>query len=138
MITPETWITLVASDVYQNDSAELMSIVSWKRTDDRGKFVQDVTAQITDAYRSGGRTLGPAGTIPSNLKDRAVAIALWRFITTGVNKNPGIHTEAREKAFTEATAYLDKIAKREITGIGGVSVVSRERREFTRHKLKGL
>lgn len=135
---PEPWITLTAQDLFADTSQELASIVAIKGKDDRTDIACAVTEQVRDAYRSGGRVLGNAGTIPAPLKERAVSIALWKFITSGVPRSDGVHTKERQKANDDAVDYLNQVATRAVPGIGGVSVVSKEHRQFTRHKMRGL
>jgi len=134
----ESWITLVDQDVFGSNAKERQSIVAIKGLDDLGEIVAAVTEQVRDAYHSGGRPLGAEGTIPANLKGRAIAIALWRFVSEGVPKNEGVQTKQREAAYTEATDYLTQIATRKITGGGSAQIVSQKTRQATRDTLSGL
>lgn len=134
---PENWITLVSDDVLSPNSKEKASIVAIKGLDDLPAIVEEVSNQVREAYRSGGRELGPDGTIPDGLKQRAIAIALWKFLA-GVAKNDGIHTREREGNYKEATDYLASIARREVTSAGGAEIVTGEKRVATRDRLKGL
>lgn len=134
----EHWITLTDEDVMPAASQERKSIAAVKGVDDLAAKVQQATGQVRDAYRSGGRLLGDHGTIPAGLKDRAVAIALWRFLVDGVARNDSVHTREREHAYDEAVKYLEAIARREIKGTGSAQIVSGNKRQATREKLSGL
>ena len=87
-----------------------------------------VVAQVRQAYAFSNRDLGEDGTIPAGLKERAIAIALWRFVSEGVAKNEGIQTKQRESTAAEARKYLDQIAAAEIGKVSAPSVGVRTRR----------
>jgi len=92
---------------------------------------------VRQAYRDGGRPLGPDGTIPSGLKHHASALCIWHFVSAGVTKNENIQTPARRQAAEEAQKYLDAIGRREIK-IGGAQIVSGNPRMAERKRLNGL
>ena len=106
----ESWINLSDQDVMPANSPERIAVGTAKGGDDLSAICDQVTEQVRQAYILSSRALGPDGTIPSGLKFRAVAIALWRFVSEGVGKNEGVQTKSREAAFKEALEYLDKIA----------------------------
>jgi hypothetical protein len=138
----ETWVNFTDSDVMMPNLAERVSIVTIKKRDDLPEICAQVTTQIRQAYENGGREVPSGdeneGTIPEGLKARAIAIALWRFVSEGVPKNEGIQTRAREAAYKEATDFLEKIAQREIKSPGSAQIVSSQTRQATRAKLDGL
>lgn len=135
----ESWITLTDADVFAADAKERQSIVAVKRQDDLPDIVAGVTEQVREAYRSGGRAIDDSeGTIPASLKERAIAIALWKFITTGVPENKSVQTATREAAFKEAQEFLTKVSARDIKGVGGAQIVSSKTRQATRGTLGGL
>ena len=138
MSETETWIELDDADVMPANSAERASIAAVKGGDDLQAICDQVTEQIREAYRSGGRPMGDDGTIPASQKMRAIAIALWRFVSEGVAKNEGIQTKQREAAATEAQTYLVRVATREIKGSGSAQIVSGNRRQATRRTLGSL
>ena len=134
----EQWIELSDTDVMPANSQERIGVSTAKGRDDLQDICDQVVQQVRDAYLSGGRPLGDDGTIPSGLKMRAIAIALWRFITEGVGKNEGVQTRSREDGFKDAVAYLQRIAERTIKGTGSAQIVSGQPRQATRKTLGGL
>lgn len=134
----ESWIELLDSDVMPGNSQERIGVAAAKGRDDLQDICDQVVEQVRDAYISGGRSLGPDRTMPAGLKVRAVAIALWRFVTEGVGKNDGLQTAGRKDAADEATKYLGRIASREIKGAGSAQIVSGNKRQATRDTLSGL
>lgn len=133
----ESWVNLVDADVMAAASAERISVATAKGGDDLGEICGQVTEQIRQAYEFSNRELGAAGTIPAGLKGRAVAIALWRFVSEGVAKNEGIQTKQRESAATAAREYLDKISAGEIGKASGPSI-HRKRRRFSEREQNGI
>ena len=129
---------MTEDDVLPRVSEERRSISTIKGVDDLAATVQSVTEQVRHAYISGGRYVGDEGTIPAGLRSRAIALALWQFLTTGVAANERIHTVERRKAAEEAQSYLDKIASREIQGSGSARIVTGSKRVATRDHLNGL
>jgi hypothetical protein len=106
----ETWIELADADVFPANSGERIGIAAAKGRDDLQDICGQVVEQVRQAYILSGRDLGPDGTIPSGLKERAIAIATWRFVSEGLGKNPGLQTKERQDAAAEARSYLDRIA----------------------------
>ena len=90
------------------------------------------------AYADAGRALGSAGTVPAGLKARAIAIALWRFVSEGVAKNEGVQTRAREQAAEEARKWLDALGRGEVGGRGSGPSVAARRRDFGMEAEEGL
>ena len=133
----ENWVTLTAEDVLAPGSAERVAIVAIKQRDDLGEICGEVTSQVRQAYAFSNRDLGDDGTIPEGLKAKAIAIALWRFVSEGVAKNDGIQTKGREAAATAAVKYLDQIAAAEIGKVSAPSVGKR-RRKFTKCEEEGI
>jgi hypothetical protein len=134
----EGWSQLTDDQVLGAGTKERQSIVAIKGKDDLPDICVDATEQIREAYRSGGREVGADGTIPDSMFNRAVAIALWRFVSEGVPQNDGIQTKPRKSDFDEAIEYLRKISMREIKGSGGAEIVSKQVRKNTRRRLDGL
>lgn len=134
----ENWSTFTDDVVFSANLKERQSIAAIKGRDDLADICDAVTTQIREAWLSGGRALGPDGTIPDGLQARAIAIATWRFVSEGVPENTGIQTKARNDAFTEATTYLEQIAKREIRSAGSAENIHFAARQATRRRLDGL
>lgn len=134
----ESWSTFSESDVFGSNVKERQSIAAIKGRDDLADICDAVTGEIRQAYLSGGRALGAEGTIPDGLKARAAAIALWRFVSAGVPRNENLQTQPRHDAFDEATAHIEKIARRELTSSGSAQTVSQLAREATRARTDGL
>jgi hypothetical protein len=133
----ETWVELADSDVMAANSQERVSVAAVKGRDDLQEICGQVVELVRQAYLFSNRDLGAEGTIPSGLKERAAAIALWRFVSEGVAKNEGIQTKQRESAATEARAYLDRIASAEIGKVSAPSVRERRRR-FSHREEDGI
>lgn len=107
----ENWIDFTDGDVLEPTSKERQSIAAVKGRDDLADICAEVIDQVRQAYAFGNRDLGPDGQIPQGLKSRAIAIAIWRFVSEGVPKNESIQTKQRESAFDEATKYLERIGE---------------------------
>ena len=133
----ETWIKFTDDDVFVANAPERRTIAAVKRRDDLAEIVGQVIGQVRQAYQFSNRELGPEMTIPEGLKARATAIALWRFVTEGVPRNPVLQTKERESAFKEAQDFLEKIANAMIGKVSAPSVGTRHRR-FTACDEEGL
>ncbi len=133
----ETWIELSDQDVMPSTSSERTAVATAKGGDDLSAICDQVTEQVRQAYILSERPLGPDGTIPSGLKFRAVAIALWRFVSEGVGKNEGVQTKSRQDAFTEALKYLDKIAEARV-GTASSPSVGQKRHQFGMQREDGV
>jgi hypothetical protein len=133
----ETWVEFADADVLPGNSAERVSVATVKGGDDLQRICDQVVEQIRQAYLFSNRDLGPDGTIPSGLMERAVALALWRFVSEGVAKNEGIQTKQRESAATEARTYLTQIASAEVGKVSGPSV-GRKHRRFRHSQEEGI
>ena len=133
----ETWITLVDSDVLPQNSRERQAVTALKGLDDLADICVQVTNQIREAWQSGGQVLGPLGTIPDGMQDRAVAIALWRYINR-LPKNDNIQTPARRGNYDDAKEYLMQISTRKVTGSGGAQIARGGPRRATRRQTDGL
>lgn len=136
-MTSETWIGLADADVMPANSSERMAVAAVKGGDDLQVICDQVTEQVRQAYLFSNRDLGPDGTIPSGLKERAIAIALWRFVSEGVAKNEGIQTKQRESAATEARTYLGQITSLAI-GNASAPSVGKRRRVFGHRQEDGI
>ena len=134
----ETWSPFTDADAFPPSSRERQNVAAAKTRDDLADICDSVTAQIRDAYLSGGRSLGDDGTIPDALRARAIAIATWRFVTEGLPQNEALQTPSRRDAFNEAVNYLHQIATRQIPTAGSVHIPHRSPRQATRHRLDGL
>lgn len=135
----ETYSTLTADDVLtQFNTVELTVFNAVKGNDtDMGETVARITADVRAAWSGAGRALPDSqDTIPDSLKPRAIAIALWEFLS-GVPA-PALKTDERKEAWKEAREYLNTLAKRQLPGTGGAQIVVAPTRKFTRDKLNGL
>lgn len=110
----ENWIQLADTDVFSATSAERLTIAGIKRVDDLSDICAQVTLMVRQAYILSNRDLGDDGTIPEGLKDRAISIAMWRFISTGVPRMPAIQTRERQEAAKEARTFLDSISHAQV------------------------
>lgn len=130
----ENWVELVDTDVLSATHPERLTVASIKRGDDLTDICAQVVVMVRQAYILSNRDLGPDGTIPEGLKDRAVSIALWRFITTGVPALPKIQTRERQEAAKEARAFLDSISRMEMGKASSPSIGGRPHRFGPRHE----
>ena len=127
-MSDETWIGLSDGDVLPANSGERIAVAAARGGDNLLDICDQVVEQVRQAYSFSERELGPAGTIPAGLKERAVAIAVWRFVSEGVGKNPGVQTKERQDAATEARGYLDRIAEAKVGRASAPSVGRRPHR----------
>lgn len=134
---PESWINLVDTEVFA-PGKERAAIAAVKGGDDLAAICDEIVEAVRNAYRSGGRVLGPDGQIPSGLLHHASSLALWHFVSVGVPKNDSIQTASRRSGADEAEKYLQLIARRELKDAGGAQIVSHVKRVATRHRLNGL
>lgn len=125
----EQWVELSAGDVLGVDHPERVLITKIKGADDLQSKCDEAVEEIRQAYEISGRALGGEGTIPSGLKRRAIAMALWRYVSEGVPSLPKTQTRDRREAADEASRFVIKIASAEVTHISGPSVRPR-RRQF--------
>jgi hypothetical protein len=134
----ESWVELMDADVMPANSAERIGVAAAKGRDDLADLCAQTVEQVRMAYADAGRVLGPAGTVPAGLKARAIAIALWRFVSEGVAKNEGVQTRAREQAAEEARKWLDALGRGEVGGRGSGPSVAARRRDFGMEAEEGL
>lgn len=135
------WSTFTTDDVLAqfNDSEQSAYNTARGDTHDNSlaAIVSATAAQIRQAYRDGGRDVDDqSGTIPEGEKNRAVAIARWKFLLalpTGKSLAENRQTEAKA-----AEDYLLALSKREIKVSGGAELVSAAPRKYTRHTLNGI
>lgn len=133
----ETWVELADADVLPANGAERVAIAAIKGQDDLQPLCDQVVEQVRQAYLLSNRDVGADGTIPSGLKERAIAIALWRFVSEGVTKNEALQTQQRQDAATEARKYLDDLAAVNIGRASAPSVHSRHRK-FSHRQEDGI
>jgi len=134
----DSWVELNDADVMPANSPERVGVAAAKGRDDLADICAQTVEQVRMAYEYSGRTLGAAGLVPAGLKPRAIAIALWRFVSEGVAKNEGVQTRARELAAEEARKWLDGLASGEVGGRGAGPSVRRKRRHFGMRAEDGL
>ena len=93
-------------------AAELQAIQTVQLSEGQEDPVPTELANVLDevrGYCAVRNTLGPAGTIPSKLKDAALAITAYRI----ASRLPvaSLLTNARERAYTEGIALLTRVAQ---------------------------
>lgn len=133
----ENWIDFTDDDVLAAASPERKSVVAIKRRDDLADICGQVVTQIREAYALSNRDLGADGQIPEGLKARALAIALWRFVSEGVPSNKALQTRQREDAAKEANEFIQKIASVEIGRPASPAMGKRVRR-FSHRQEDGV
>lgn len=135
----ENWITLTDAEVMEEFTpAEKAMLKAIQGAGDKlPGILSRVVDQIREAYLTGGRPLGDAGMIPQGMRDRAVALTRWKWLTAFPTLAK-MQTKDRKDSATEAEGYLLLIAKRELKGAGSAQIVSQVTRQMTRDKLSGL
>ena len=128
------WTPLTEPEVLNQFNDSEMTAYDTAKGDANSVALPDIIAkvmdQITDAYLNAGRLLDPAtglapatGTIPAGEKNRAIALARWKYllaIPTGKSL-----AENRAADAKTAEAYFVALAKREIRAPAGVTVARR-------------
>jgi len=140
------WSALTIADVLNqfNDSETLAYDTA--KGDANSASLPDIIGKVMDqvvgAYANAGRLidlstgLAPAGgTIPAEEKNRAIAVARWKYllaIPTGKSL-----AENRADDAKAAETYWLALAKREIKGPGGVTI-ARPGRHIHTHSFDGM
>lgn len=134
------WLPLTEQDVLNQFNDSETAAYDTAKGDTNSASLPDIISkvmdQITDAYATAGRLFDPvaqaipaSGTIPSGDKNRAIAIARWKYllaIPTGKSL-----AENRADDAKKAEDYFIMIAKREIKPAAGVSIARPGRRVHT-------
>lgn len=115
MAQTDTWITLVKADLQNavNDSeleALLNTALANGQSDPTAAVLADVTGDVRGYVRR-RNTLGPAGTIPSEVKLAAVDIAAYRIASRVSNSDTA---KAWKQAHDDGIKKLEGVAKGEI------------------------
>jgi len=130
------WLPLTTQEVLNQFNDSELQAYDTAKGDTASTSLPDIIAkvmdQITDAYATAARLvdtttgLAPAsGTIPAGDKNRAIAIARWKYllaIPTGKSL-----AENRAADGKKAEEYFVMIAKREIKPAAGVAIARRGR-----------
>lgn len=109
-----SWITLVPDDLAERLAAPEYDAVRKAAIgvygQEQAKVLADVVAEVRGRVAACARnSLGPAGTIPSELRAAALAIFRWRFLT----RVPGLKallTDARRDEYNDALRLLEATA----------------------------
>lgn len=135
------WSALTEQDVLNQFNDSEQAAYDSARGDAAGASLPDIIGkvmdQITDAYFNAGRLIDattglvPAsGTIPAGEKNRAIAIARWKYLValpTGKALADNRADEAKK-----AEEYLLLMAQRKISAPGSVAIARPGRRVHTR------
>ena len=122
-----TWTTLTTADVLaQFNDSETAAFDAAKgdtQSTSLPAILTLVTDQIRRAYRDGGRRVDQtsSGTIPDGEKNRAVALARWRYLLA-LPAGQSLQTAERKQAYDEAETYFLQIAQRKISHPGNVGL----------------
>lgn len=139
-----SWITLTAGDVLGAFGASEKVAYDAKRGDDTlPGIVTGVVAEVR-GYVGVKHNLGPAGTLPEELRETAIIIARHRFLTTLPSDK--LITEQRQKEHDRAEARLKAVASGEFSvqdpegGVSGGSsqIVSQRTNPVTGTSMRGL
>lgn len=149
-----SWITLTTDDLLAGLSGpEKSALQTAAKAVGQGDPLAEHVANVTNEVRGyvaacAKNSLGPDGTLPSELKSDAVAIARWR-AATRLNI-ASILSPAREKEYDNANTKMRDVAKCAFAIIApatpaaaqasgtSVQVVSSTTRQATRDKLNSL
>ena len=105
-----SWITLTPDDLNgalgANEVAKFTQVSG--NGDIRASLIDQVTREVR-GYAGSAGPLGPDGTIPDELKDAAVSLVVWRYVTQGPAKS--LATDARKNAADNALTLLRDVAK---------------------------
>jgi len=140
------WSALTADDVLNQFNDSETQAYDTAKGDAQSASLPDIISKVMDqvvgAYANAGRLIDlstgsvPAtGTIPPEEKNRAIAVARWKYLLalpTGKSL-----AENRADDAKAAEAYWEKIAKREIKAPGGVTIARRGRHIHT-HSFDGM
>jgi hypothetical protein len=108
-----SWLTITAADIAPHLSDDEL-VALHRATDTTGEpdpvsvIIAQVIPRIRRAVSKGGGTLGAGATIPDELLDSTIAIIRHRLLS-GIPG--GIINEDRRKAYSDAIAELDAVAK---------------------------
>ena len=135
MSTP--WIPLTTTDVLaQFNDSETAAYDAAKGDPGSTSLPAIITLvinQIFQACDDGGRLVDnvDAGTIPPGEKNRAIALARWKYLLA-LPTGKALQTEERKKAHDDAEAYFLQIAQRKVAHAGAVSLGRPGRHLYTR------
>lgn len=113
------WVELTVEDLKPRLSGpELTLLQSRALATGQSDPVPEVIAQAIDevrGYVSSNRknVLGPAGTIPAQLKRAAVSIAIWDLAGRPGAGGKIVRTEDRKDAYNDAMKLLERVSKDE-------------------------
>ena len=121
------WITLTTPDILaQFNDSETAAYDAAKgdtTSADLPAIITLVIDQIWHAYHEGGRLVDVAapGTIPPGEKNRAVALARWKYLLA-LPTGKALQTEERRKSHDDAEVYFLKVAQRKIGHAGAAGL----------------
>jgi phage gp36-like protein len=110
------WTALTADDIKTRmNEAELDQLQNSSLADGQADPLPDVLLQVTDevrGYIAARSPLGPAGTLPPQVRGAAISIVRWRLagrLSVGGSGNL-LQSETRRKEYEDALALLRDIA----------------------------
>ena len=149
------WNPIAESDVLNEFSPlEQATLAGLKAVDSLPGILVNVLNAARGNISAGGNQLGPAGTIPDQLRSEVVAIARWKWVNS-FPQIKSIQTAARKDAAKEAQDLLNLVASSKPdrprvevpeTGtaiiapapLGGVQLAKRGKRKYTSRSMEGL
>jgi putative salt-induced outer membrane protein YdiY len=132
-----TWILLTPADVLaQFNDSETAAYDAAKGDTQSASLPAIITLvvnQIWHAYHDGGRLVDFAapGTVPAGEKNRAIALARWKYLLA-LPTGRSLQTDERRKAHDDAETYFLQIAQRKIPHAGTVNLARPGRHLNTR------
>jgi hypothetical protein len=147
-----SWAAITADEVLQewNEKEQLKVQEQQAAADNLPDILVRVVNACRGCVRAGGGQVGPAGTIPDQLREEVIAIARWRLLLALPDVSDAILSKSREKAHDDAVKRFDAVAAGDIkvelpevqvaapAPVNAVEVASKQDRVATREKLDGV
>jgi hypothetical protein len=149
------WSTIAASEVVEQISPQ--EVTSLQTIQGNSTTLATILAGVVNsarAYiRAGGNQLDAEGTIPDQVRQEVIDITLWRWLKS-FPKLKQFQTDERKEASQEALKTLKELSRPDSgvrvelpaaataeanpAPVNAVAVVSKTRRQMSRHQTRGL
>lgn len=103
------WNTLATIDVTAEilpDEVTLLNTIQGASTI-LAAILANVVAEVQASILTGGNQIGPAGTVPDQIREDSIALARWRWFTSLPMTD--LQSDARRQQYREAQARLQGI-----------------------------
>jgi len=147
------WNTLTSADVLkrftQKEAADLNAVAG--TADGLTQIVLERIQNIRGRIKAGGRQLGPDGTLPDSLRDLAIDLCVWDWVTSP-SGNSKVQTDVRREKAREARDTLKLLAQGELpvelpdageldsvaSGVNAIQTVAKRPQEAAFKRTRGL